>query len=173
MHALIVIVISCQCLATSIVWPLLYTSLHLVIILSHSSIYLFIHPFIHSSIYSFIHLFIHPFIHHPFIHSSIYSFIHLFIHPFIHSSIYSFIHLFIHPFIHSFIHSQLIWQFVASEEDYVSQLTLLNNEFQRQFEIAACSHKPPLSMIQSVDIFRNWSVMHTHTHTHTHTQQSQ
>ena len=51
--------------------------------------------------------------------------------------------------------SQLIWKFVASEEDYVSQLTMLNEEFRQQCEIAACSRKPPITLEQSNAIFRN------------------
>ena len=48
---------------------------------------------------------------------------------------------------------------MASEEDYVNQLLVLQGEFQQQCEIAACSLKPPLSLEQCVDIFRNWLVM--------------
>jgi len=51
--------------------------------------------------------------------------------------------------------NQLIWKFVASEEDYVSQLTVLNEEFRQQCEIAACSRKPPITLEQTNAIFRN------------------
>lgn len=44
---------------------------------------------------------------------------------------------------------------MASEEDYVSQLTVLRGEFQQQMMIAACSLKPYLSLEQCMDIFRN------------------
>lgn len=54
-----------------------------------------------------------------------------------------------------YMHVQLMWRFVASEEDYVSQLTILNEEYRQQFEIAAASRKPPLTLKQSNDIFRN------------------
>lgn len=51
---------------------------------------------------------------------------------------------------------QLIWKFVASEEEYVNQLNVLNGEFRNQFEIAACSNKPLFTLEQCVNIFRNW-----------------
>ncbi len=57
------------------------------------------------------------------------------------------------PLIHSM---QLIWKFVASEEDYVSQLQLLAEEYLPQCDIASGSRKPPLSKEQVTDIFRNW-----------------
>ena len=50
---------------------------------------------------------------------------------------------------------QLIWKFVASEEDYVSQLTVLTEEFHRQCEIGARSCNPPLTLDQCDTIFRN------------------
>lgn len=48
-----------------------------------------------------------------------------------------------------------MWKFVASEEDYVSQLTILNEEYRQQLEIAAASRKPPLTLKQSNILFRN------------------
>ena len=50
---------------------------------------------------------------------------------------------------------QLIWKFVASEEDYVSQLTVLTEEFHKQCEIGAHSCNPPLTLDQCDTIFRN------------------
>lgn len=50
---------------------------------------------------------------------------------------------------------QLMWKLVASEEDYVSQLTILNEEYREQFEIAAASRRPPLTFKQSNCLFRN------------------
>ena len=61
-------------------------------------------------------------------------------------------------YMHMYMHVQLMWRFVASEEDYVSQLTILNDEYRQQFEIAAASRKPPLTLKQSNDIFRNRQV---------------
>ncbi|XP_019853320.1 PREDICTED: ras-specific guanine nucleotide-releasing factor 1-like [Amphimedon queenslandica] len=51
--------------------------------------------------------------------------------------------------------NQLIWKLVESEQNYVKQLVILTSEFQNQFNIAAASNKPPLTMDQSVNIFRN------------------
>lgn len=51
--------------------------------------------------------------------------------------------------------NQLIWKFVASEEDYVSQLTVLNEEYRQQCEIAACSTRPFISLEQCNALFRN------------------
>ena len=56
---------------------------------------------------------------------------------------------------HPLSFSQLIWKFVASEEDYVSQLTVLTEEFQKQCEIGAHSCNPPLTLEQCDTIFRN------------------
>ena len=53
------------------------------------------------------------------------------------------------------MHMQLMWKFVASEEDYVSQLTFLHEEYRQQFEIAAASRNPPLTFQQCSIIFRN------------------
>ena len=50
---------------------------------------------------------------------------------------------------------QLIWKFIASEEDYVSQLTVLTEEYKQQFEMAAVSSRPPLTLEQSNILFRN------------------
>ena len=54
---------------------------------------------------------------------------------------------------------QLMWKFVASEEDYVSQLTILNEEYRQHFEIAAASRNPPLTFQQSNILFRNRYVL--------------
>ena len=50
---------------------------------------------------------------------------------------------------------QLIWKFAASEEDYVSQLTVLNEEYKQHLEMAAISRKPLLSLEQFNTLFRN------------------
>lgn len=50
---------------------------------------------------------------------------------------------------------QLMWKFVASEEDYVSQLTIFNEEYRQHLEIAAVSQKPPLTLKQANILFRN------------------
>lgn len=50
-----------------------------------------------------------------------------------------------------------MWKFVASEEDYVSQLTILNEEYRQHMEIAAASQKPPLTLKQASILFRNRS----------------
>ncbi len=50
---------------------------------------------------------------------------------------------------------QLIWKFVASEEDYNSQLTVLVEHYKTNLEMAAVSRKPPLSLGQSNSLFRN------------------
>ncbi len=55
----------------------------------------------------------------------------------------------------SFLCFQLMWKFVASEEDYVSQLTILNEEYRQHLEIAAASQKPPLTLKQANNLFRN------------------
>lgn len=50
---------------------------------------------------------------------------------------------------------QLIWKFVASEEDYVSQLTVLNEEYKQHLEMAAGSRKPLLTLEHFNTLFRN------------------
>ena len=50
---------------------------------------------------------------------------------------------------------QLIWKFVASEEDYVSQLTILNEEYKQHLDMAAASRKPLLSLQHFNILFRN------------------
>ena len=50
---------------------------------------------------------------------------------------------------------QLMWKFVAAEEDYVSQLTILHEEYRLHLEIAAASSNPPLTLQQSAILFRN------------------
>lgn len=49
----------------------------------------------------------------------------------------------------------MIWKFIASEEDYVSQLVVLSEEYKKQCEIGARSCKPPLTLDQCATIFRN------------------
>lgn len=51
--------------------------------------------------------------------------------------------------------NKLLWKFIASEEDYVSQMTILKEEFLEQCEMAACSQSAPLSLDQCRQIFRN------------------
>ena len=54
---------------------------------------------------------------------------------------------------------QLLWKFIASEEDYASQLVVLSQEYKKQCEIGAHSVKPPLTLEQSNTIFRNWYII--------------
>jgi hypothetical protein len=51
--------------------------------------------------------------------------------------------------------NKLLWKFIASEEDYVSQLTILREEFLQQCEMAAHSRTAPLSLDHCEQIFRN------------------
>ena len=55
---------------------------------------------------------------------------------------------------------QLLWKFIASEEDYVSQLMILKEEFHQQCLMAANSRSAPLSLDQCHQIFRNRSASH-------------
>ena len=57
--------------------------------------------------------------------------------------------------IHTRAYTQLMWKFVASEEDYVSQLAILSEEFKQHCEIASLSRNPPLTLEQCNIIFRN------------------
>ncbi|KAL5481996.1 hypothetical protein EMCRGX_G022274 [Ephydatia muelleri] len=50
---------------------------------------------------------------------------------------------------------QILWRFVAAEEDYVSQLSILHEEYQQQCEIAAYSRRPVVTLDQCHTIFRN------------------
>lgn len=50
---------------------------------------------------------------------------------------------------------QILWRFVAAEEDYVSQLNILHEEYQQQCEIAAYSRRPVVTLEQCHTIFRN------------------
>jgi hypothetical protein len=51
--------------------------------------------------------------------------------------------------------NKLLWKFIASEEDYMSQLMILKEEFHQQCLMAANSRSAPLSLDQCHQIFRN------------------